>query len=170
MTYRKLIAQVKPDIILGYTIKPNIYGAMAAAEKNIPFIANITGLGTAVENSGLSQKLIILLYKAAFRKVQKVFFQNTENREFFRVNNIAVEKHGLLPGSGVNLERFSVKEYPDDKIVRFAFISRIMKEKGIDTLYLLTDHDSFYERYGWEFLCMVQGDGEEEPSRMYMHR
>ncbi len=132
LTYRKLIAQVKPDIILGYTIKPNIYGAMAAAEKNIPFIANITGLGTAVENSGLSQKLIILLYKAAFRKVQKVFFQNTENREFFRVNNIAVEKHGLLPGSGVNLERFSVKEYPDDKIVRFAFISRIMKEKGID--------------------------------------
>ena len=45
-----------------------------------------------------------------------------------------------------------------------------MKEKGIDTLYLLTDHDSFYERYGWEFLCMVQGDGEPELSRMYIHR
>ena len=49
-------------------------------------------------------------------------------------------------------------------------VCRDMREKGIDTLYLLTDHDSFYERYGWEFLCMVQGDGEEEPSRMYMHR
>lgn len=45
-----------------------------------------------------------------------------------------------------------------------------MKELGIDTLYLLTDHTSFYERYGWEFLCMVQGDGEPEPSRMYVHR
>ncbi|MDE6883280.1 MAG: GNAT family N-acetyltransferase [Lachnospiraceae bacterium] len=45
-----------------------------------------------------------------------------------------------------------------------------MKEQGIDTLYLLTDHASFYERYGWEFFCMVQGDGEPEPSRMYIHR
>ncbi|MCR2046238.1 GNAT family N-acetyltransferase [Acetatifactor muris] len=50
------------------------------------------------------------------------------------------------------------------------FVCRDMKEKGIDTLYLLTDHDSFYERYGWEFLCMVQGDGEPGLSRMYMHR
>lgn len=45
-----------------------------------------------------------------------------------------------------------------------------MKQRGIDTLYLLTDHDSFYERYGWEFLCMVQGDGEPELSRMYVHK
>lgn len=45
-----------------------------------------------------------------------------------------------------------------------------MKEKGIDTLYLITDHTSFYERYGWEFLCMVQGDGEPEMTRMYIHR
>lgn len=45
-----------------------------------------------------------------------------------------------------------------------------MKNKGIDTLYLLTDHDSFYERYGWEYLCPVTGDGEDQPSRMYVHR
>ncbi len=132
ISYRKLISRVKPDIILGYTIKPNIYGAMAAAEKNIPFVANITGLGTAVENPGLSQKLMIVLYRIAFKKVQKVFFQNTENRGFFLEHKIAVEKHGLLPGSGVNLERFFVRDYPNDRIVRFAFISRIMKEKGID--------------------------------------
>lgn len=50
------------------------------------------------------------------------------------------------------------------------FVCRDMKEKGIDTLYLLTDHDSFYERYGWEFLCTAQGDGEQGLSRMYMHR
>lgn len=49
-------------------------------------------------------------------------------------------------------------------------VCRDMKEKGIDTLYLITDHDSFYERYGWEFYCMVQGDGEEEMTRMYVHR
>ncbi len=50
------------------------------------------------------------------------------------------------------------------------YVCADMKEKGIDTLYLLTDHDSFYERYGWEFFCMVQGDGEAEMSRMYVHR
>lgn len=49
-------------------------------------------------------------------------------------------------------------------------VCRDMKEKGIDTLYLITDHDSFYERYGWEFYCMVQGDGEEEMTRMYVNR
>lgn len=50
------------------------------------------------------------------------------------------------------------------------FVCEEFQKKGIDTLYLLTDHTGFYERYGWEFLCMAQGDGEEEMSRMYVHR
>lgn len=50
------------------------------------------------------------------------------------------------------------------------YVCTDMKEKGIDTLYLVTDHTSFYERYGWEFLCMVQGDGEPNMSRMYIHK
>lgn len=130
--YRKLYAQAKPDIILGYTIKPNIYGAMVAAEKDIPFVANITGLGTAVEKPGISQKILMLLYKFAFRKIKRVFFQNTENRQLFIDYNVAVSKHALIPGSGVNINRFTVKDYPNDNIIRFAFISRIMREKGID--------------------------------------
>lgn len=130
--YYVLLKEVKPDIVLGYTIKPNIYGAMAAQRLNIPFVANVTGLGTAVENNGVKQKIAIILYKIAFRNVQRIFFQNEENCEFFRKHRIATEKHAMLPGSGVNLERFTVTEYPDDKIVKFAFISRIMKEKGID--------------------------------------
>ena len=132
LSYRRLFEEVKPDMVLGYTIKPNIYGAMAAGWRNIPFVANITGLGTAVENPGISQKLMLLLYKIAFRKIQKVFFQNTENQQFFIDHKIALGKHGLLPGSGVNLERFTLKEYPSGDTIRFAFISRIMKEKGID--------------------------------------
>lgn len=132
LTYKKLMSEVKPSIVLGYTIKPNIYGAMVAGGKNIPFVANITGLGTAVENPGLSQKVAVALYHIAFRKVQKVFFQNTENQQFFNDHKIAVGKYGLLPGSGVNLTRFDVKPYPKDDTIRFVFISRIMKEKGID--------------------------------------
>lgn len=132
--YKKLLKSVKPDIVLGFTIKPNIYGAMAARQLDIPFVANITGLGTAVENGGWKQKLFVNLYKVAFKDVQRVFFQNTENQQFFIDNGIAIGKHKLIPGSGVNLDRFPVRDYPneDNGVVRFAFISRIMKEKGID--------------------------------------
>lgn len=132
-SYVKQIGEIKPNIILGYTIKPNIYGGIVAQLRHIPFVANITGLGTAVENPGVKQKLLVLLYKFAFRKVQRVFFQNEENQQFFIDNKIAIGRHGLLPGSGVNLERFPLLEYPDDnEVIRFAFISRIMKEKGIE--------------------------------------
>lgn len=130
--YSNLFNEVKPDIILGFTIKPNIYGALAAKRKNIPFVANITGLGSAVENQGMLQKIAIRLYKIAFTDIQTVFFQNRENRQFFIDNNIAVDKHKMLPGSGVNLEQFYPLEYPSNEIIEFVFISRIMKEKGID--------------------------------------
>ncbi len=130
--YKNLIKEINPDICLGFTIKPNIYGALAARKYRIPFVANITGLGTAVETPGLKQRLFILLYKYAFRDIQRVFYQNEENRQFFVKHKIAVNKGMLLPGSGVNLERFPYREYPEDGIIKFAFISRIMKEKGID--------------------------------------
>lgn len=130
--YKKLIKRIKPTIIFSYTIKPNLYGAMAAASCNVPIVTNITGLGSAVENPGIMQKVSIALYKIAFRKVQTVFTQNTENRQFFIDHNIAVKKLKLLPGSGVNLEQFHVLDYPSDETIEFVFISRIMKEKGID--------------------------------------
>lgn len=130
--YKKLIKEVKPDICFGFTIKPNIYGAIAARGAKVPFVANITGLGTAVENPGMAQKISIILYKYAFRGIQKVFFQNTENQQFFVDYNIAIGKHEQIPGSGVNLNRFSPLPYPDDSTTEFVFISRIMKEKGID--------------------------------------
>ena len=84
--YKELIKTVKPSIIFSYTIKPNLYGAMAAASCNVPIIANITGLGSAVENPGLMQKAMVGLYKLAFKKVQTVFVQNEENKEFFIIN------------------------------------------------------------------------------------
>lgn len=130
--YERIMKQYKPDIVFGYTIKPNIYGAMAAKKFNNPFVANITGLGTAVENPGILQKITIQMYKKAFSKIQTVFFQNKENRQFFIDNNIAMGKHKLLPGSGVNLEYFYLQEYPStDETIEFVFISRIMTEKGI---------------------------------------
>ena len=133
LKYVKLIHSVKPDIVFSYTIKPNIYGGLACRLCGMPYVANITGLGTAVENPSLTQKVTLFLYRIAFKKIQRIFFQNTENRQFFIDHNLFIDKHGLLPGSGVNLERFAPLPYPsEDDGIHFVFISRIMREKGIE--------------------------------------
>ncbi|WP_422479307.1 glycosyltransferase family 4 protein [Pleomorphochaeta sp. DL1XJH-081] len=130
--YRKILKQYSPSVVLTYTIKPNIYGGIACRMQKIPYIANITGLGTAVEKAGFLQSFTSFLYKHALKNAQKVFFQNKENQAFFEKKRIALGKHGLLPGSGVNLTKFQPLEYPPDDTIEFVFISRIMKEKGID--------------------------------------
>ncbi len=132
LTYRKLIKQTRADLVLTYTIKPNVYGGMAAASLKVPYVANITGLGTALEGGGAMQKLALALYRFGFRRISRVFFQNTENRAFFEQHKLALGKHAQLPGSGVNLQKFSVMDYPPADTVEFAFISRIRKEKGIE--------------------------------------
>ncbi|MGI6654242.1 MAG: glycosyltransferase family 4 protein [Christensenellales bacterium] len=133
--YKKIIQAEKPDIVFTYTIKPNIYGGMACASLGVPYVVNITGLGTALENKGVLQKFLIALYRYALRKAQRVFCQNQENVQFFRQHFCLGDRLALLPGSGVNLERFTALPYPGKETIEFAFISRIMKEKGID-LYL----------------------------------
>lgn len=131
--YYNLIKKQEPDIVFSYTIKPNIYGAIAARKLSVPFVANITGLGIAIENPGIMQRILTQLYKYAFKNVQTVFFQNDENRQFFIDNNIATDKHKMLPGSGVNLEHFNVQDFPNTSdSLDFAFISRVMEDKGIN--------------------------------------
>jgi len=132
INYRKIIKEVKPDVVLTYTIKPNVYGGMACKMSGIPYIVNITGLGSAVENGGLLQRITLSLYKSALKKVNCVFFQNKENEEFFDENKIISGNHRLIPGSGVNLDYYPVLDYPSDTIVNFLFIARVMKEKGIE--------------------------------------
>src|SRR5690606_19886038 len=80
--YFKIINQLKPDIVLTFTIKPNVYGGIACRMKKIPTIVNITGLGTAIENKGILQIITLTLYKLAIKKSRCVFFQNKENCEF----------------------------------------------------------------------------------------
>lgn len=130
--YRKIMKNIKPDIVFTYTIKPNIYGGMACRSLKVPCIMNITGLGTAVGNGGVMQKAMLFLYRLALPGAKSVFFQNSENERFFTQKRLAVGKHDMLPGSGVNLENYTVSEYPSDETIEFVFISRIMKEKGID--------------------------------------
>lgn len=133
LQYKKIIKSVKPDIVFTYTIKPNVYGGFACQLSKVPYVANVTGLGTAVENGGVLQKITLALYKTGLRKAQKVFFQNQANLDFMLAHGIKPKSHALIPGSGVNLERFAPLPYPQDAAeIHFVFISRIMREKGID--------------------------------------
>lgn len=130
--YNRIIKDLRPDLVLSYTIKPTIYGGLACRLNGVPYIANITGLGTAVENPSALQRFIVMMYRTAMRGAHCIFFQNEENKKFFSDHAIAGGKHRLLPGSGVNLREFKLMEYPNDDVIRFLFIGRIMKEKGIE--------------------------------------
>lgn len=130
--YRKSMKDLKPDIVLTYSIKQNIYGGIAANSLKIPYLANITGLGPALENDGILRKITLAMYRYAFRKVKCVFFQNEQNLQFFVDQKVNIKNKKLIPGSGVNLEQFYVLDYPSEETTEFVFISRIMKEKGID--------------------------------------
>ncbi len=138
--YKMLLKRLKPDVVLTYTIKPNIYGGLACAMEDIPYIVNITGLGSAVENPGLLQKLTVNLYRLAMRKANCIFFQNNGNYGFFEKKNINNKVHRLIPGSGVNLKKFALAKYPTAKPIKFFFISRIMKEKGIEEYFAAALH------------------------------
>ena len=131
--YCSIIKSVKPDIVFTYTIKPNVYGGVACQICKVPYVANVTGLGTAVENKGLLQKITLALYKTGLRKAKRVFFQNQKNQQFMLEHGVVKGAYSLLPGSGVNLERFAPLPYPDEADgIHFVFISRIMREKGIE--------------------------------------
>ncbi|MBP7022426.1 MAG: glycosyltransferase family 4 protein [Planctomycetes bacterium] len=132
-SYKKIMKRIDPDIILSFTIKPNIYGAYVANKFAKPIIINITGLGSAFNNLKILP-FIKLMYKNACKNAYSVFFQNVGNHEYFIKNNLVSDsKTILLPGSGVNIERFiPEKMEKKDTIVRFLFIGRIMKEKGIE--------------------------------------
>lgn len=130
--YKKILNRVKPDVVLSYTIKPNVYGGMMCSRTKTPYITNITGLGTAVENDGLLQSITIVLHKLALRNSSCVFFQNKENAHFINSKGIIKGKQKVIPGSGVNLKYYEVLDYPSDETVNFLFISRVMKQKGID--------------------------------------
>lgn len=133
LKYRKMIKQLKPKAVLTYTIKPNIYGGMAARLCGVPQLANVTGLGDAVENGGWMQKLTLTLYKIGLGKARQIFFQNESNRSYCIDKGIATDSSVLLPGSGVNLQHHTYQAYPpDDGKVRFLFIGRMLRDKGIE--------------------------------------
>lgn len=133
--YQKLLKSICPAVVLAYTIKPNIYGGIASRQEHIPFIANITGLGIALKSESIKRKFLLILYKAGIYQAKKVFFQNQANKNFMLKHGIITGPYGMLPGSGVNLVKHCMEEYPEtSQTLVFTTAGRIMKDKGIDEL------------------------------------
>ena len=135
-TYWKILKQEKPDLVITYTIKPNVYGGCACRFMKIPYAINITGLGTAFENGGMLKKIVTVMNKVSCKKAKVVFFENEGNRQIFIKERIVKESQThRLNGAGVNLEKYQVAPYPGGEKAKFLFMGRIMAEKGIDELF-----------------------------------
>lgn len=134
-TYWKLLAEVRPDAVLTYTVKPNVYGGLVCRLKKIPYFSNVTGLGDGIEKGGWLRKVLIRLYRISLKRAQVVFCQNAAIRDFLAAEKIAPGRHRMIPGSGVNLERFQFSEYPkDEKPLRLIYIGRMLISKGSEEL------------------------------------
>lgn len=169
--YNKIISDEKPDKVITYSIKPNIYAGLICKHRKIPYFANVQGLGTAFQKKILAQ-FVGILYKTAFRKVSAVFFENKGNaQEFINRKLVAQDKIVVLNGAGVNLEHYaytprsSRQEEEQNEESRagkmhFLYLGRIMKEKGINELF--TAMRRLHEEYGDRVVLDIVGFFEDE--------
>lgn len=169
--YYSLAKRLNPDVVLTYTIKSNIYGGLVCRVLRKPQLANMTGLGNALMDQNLTQKLVLVLLRIAFKKTTKVFLQNEQNYQYFIDRKISTpEQSVLIAGSGVNLERHALEPYPeDDATVRLIFIGRIIKDKGIGEL--LEAMQFIHQKYPFCTCDLVGWIGEpvfEEPLKKYV--
>ena len=136
--YMYVLKKYRPDVVLTYTVKPNVYCGIASHILKIPVISNVTGFGSVLQKSGMMQRFIMTLFKISFRRSACVMFQNSTNMRLAEESGMVKGDRLLIPGSGVNTDRFPLIKYPDGgdginggKVV-FNYIGRILKEKGVD--------------------------------------
>jgi glycosyltransferase involved in cell wall biosynthesis len=124
--------RVRPDVVLQYTIKPNVYGTLAAYLLGIPVINNVSGLGTVFLRDNLASQVAHILYRLSFRFPTKVFFQNEDDKQLF-VKRKLVKEHitAVLPGSGVDLTAFTPQPFKRNAVFTFLVIARLIYDKGI---------------------------------------
>jgi len=161
LQYLVIFFQVRPDYFLGFTIKPNLYGSIAAVLTNTRVLNNIAGLGRLFKQDTWQVWFFFKLYKIALSRSKKIFFQNKEDKDFFVTKKIVQsQKVSILPGSGVNLEKFAPTAMPARKATIFAFVGRLLLSKGICEFYEAA-YQLIQNRCDCEFLVVgipCQGD------------
>jgi glycosyltransferase involved in cell wall biosynthesis len=136
LRFLRLLRRERPDVFLGYTVKPNVFGSLAAHALGIPVINNIAGLGAVFIRDGWLVRLVRSLYRLALRRSATAFFQNDEDRQLFIGSGLVhTEVTELLPGSGIDLNRFIPAPKPSlsigDSKFRFLLIARMLRDKGV---------------------------------------
>jgi glycosyltransferase involved in cell wall biosynthesis len=134
LRYYMALRHIKPAVYLGYTAKPNTYGSLAAHALGIPVINNVAGLGVAFLKQDWLNQVIRQLYRMAFRRSQHVFFQNPDDLALFADGGLVDPgRTSLLPGSGIDLRRFTVQSSPrhDDEGFSFLMVTRLLWAKGV---------------------------------------
>lgn len=127
-----LLHAERPNVYLAYTVKPNVYGSLAARALGIPVINNIAGLGTVFIKGGWLNQLVKWLYRVALSRSRKVYFQNDDDRQLFITSRlVCAGVSDLLPGSGIDLAKFSPVPLPIRLPVRFLLIARMLWDKGV---------------------------------------
>lgn len=149
--YERIIVGEKPDVVLTFTVKPNLYATPICRGENIPCIVNVAGLGTPYEKGGIIKNCFLKIYLSSLKKAAIVFFQNSSVKKVFTDHGLPEDKCFLLPGSGVNTEFFEYRSYPreEEKTV-FLLAGRIVKDKGIE-----------------EFLCCAKKIKEKYPNTVF---
>ena len=159
-TYNNILKSEKPDKVITYSIKPNIYMGLACRFNKIPYYVNVQGLGTAFQNKKLAA-FVTLLYKAALKKAKTVFFENTSNASEFIDRNILKESDiTVLSGAGINLKEYAYAQYPESREKHFLYLGRIMKEKGMDEF--IEAATRIKEEYGDKVVIDMVGFFEDE--------
>ncbi|HEV6966449.1 glycosyltransferase family 4 protein [Roseateles sp.] len=130
---KSFLRKERPDVLLTYTAKPNIYGAFAARSCGVPVVTNVAGLGAVFISKSIVTLVVKLLYRWALRSSARVFFQNQTDRDLFvRDGMVTMEKTGLLPGSGIDLHRFQPQPLRSrGGSFRFLLIGRMLRDKGV---------------------------------------
>ena len=168
--YIKLLKQEKPDKVITYTIKCNIYGSIACKYCKIEHFCNVTGLGsTFVSEGGFMRKLVSVMYKFSMNKASKIFFENVGNKNTLVNDKIIRENQTVvMAGAGVNVEEFPFTQYPvDDGVIHFLNVGRIMKEKGVDELfYAIRKLKKEYDNITFDFIGWYEDDYKDIIAKM----
>lgn len=135
LDYINVIKKVNPDVVMTFNIKPNIYGGLASIINKKKYITSITGLGTTIRSKTIITPLIKFMYRISSYKSNYIYFENQSDLEYFNENIFKNKVSKLMPGSGINLNKFRLAPYNmNSNKVKFITVARIMRDKGISEL------------------------------------